>query len=69
MLTQWGDMGSFQIVPKYLSLRTVLCDNADLKNLLLLRVVVIICLTPAFLCSRYFLMAIFTRIKKSKMTT
>lgn len=46
--------------------RTVLCDNGDLQIiiimilfLLLLRVVVIICLILVFLCSRYFLMAIF----------
>lgn len=26
ILTQWGEIGSFQIVPQYISLRTVLCD-------------------------------------------
>lgn len=62
-------MGTFQMVPQHISLRTVLCDGADFKNLLLLRVVVIICLTPAFLCSRHFLMAILTRIRKSETTT
>lgn len=61
-------MRSFQFVSQYISLRTTLRNNADLKKkiiilfffLLLLRVVVIICLILVFLCSRYVLMAIFT---------
>lgn len=61
-------MKSCYILGHFPDIPDVLCEG-DLKNLLLLRVVVIICLTPAFLCSRHFLMAIFARIEKSKTTT